>query len=52
MVLRLSVIGQVSSFFISCGARSGGLPVEAMQRLAEIAEHVGEAARQGGSASD
>jgi hypothetical protein len=48
MVLRLSVIVQVSSFKSVCGLRHAvhWLPVEAMERRAEIIEHGGKVAIQ------
>jgi hypothetical protein len=52
MVLRLSVIGQVSSFFDGCLARSCDVTIEAMQRLTKIPEHVSEIGCQCGPPAD
>jgi hypothetical protein len=57
MVLRLSVIGVVSSFSSVFGwparySGSVGLPVEAVERRAEIVEHGGKVAVQCGPTAD
>jgi len=55
MVLRLSVIVQVSSFSsgrAAGAANVGGLPIEATQRRAEIVKHGGEVGRERGTTAD
>jgi hypothetical protein len=52
MVLRLSVIGLRSRHSFRLRRAICALPIEAMQRLAEIPEHVAEVERQGGPTAD
>jgi hypothetical protein len=52
MVLRLSLIDQISSFFFNCRARLWDVPFEAVQRLTEIPEHVSEIGGQRGPPAD